>query len=442
MGIKAIEARYRELTPKSLKLFEEGREVNAGASKGAYFYPPYPITWRRGSGCELDDVDGRTYIDFCNHHTAQVLGHNHPAVVVAVRGQLSEGIALGGPTGVETKMAQHMCDRVKSLDRVRFVNSGTEATLHAIRLARQFTGKPKIAKFEGGYHGSHDAVEVSTSPSLDDVGEADEPNAVPTAGGMAPRAHEDVVVLPYDDDENVERLLSRYRDELACVIMDPKAGIIPQRHEFVRRVWEITRELGMLMIFDEIVGFRQARGGLQSYMEIEPDLSCYGKIVGGGFPVGAFGGRADVMDQLDNTKGGATVFQSGTHSSHAVAMAAGLATMEQLTDEAHVHMNGLGIRLKKGLDALFEKIGMTAHVVVTGSVFSIHFGVERVRTYRDMARSDKDTAKAVFLSLITQGYYLSQGMAMNAICLPTEEKHIDGLVEAIGKAVEEAKIED
>ncbi len=391
MGLKAIEARYQELTPASRELFEEGREVNAGASKGAYFYPPYPITWRRGSGCELDDVDGRTYIDFCNHHTAQVLGHNHPAVVIAVRSQLSEGIALGGPTGIETRMAQHMCDRVKSVERVRFVNSRTEATLHAIRLARQFTGKPKIAKFEGGYHGSHDAVEVSTSPSLDDAGEADEPNAVPTAGGMAPRAHEDVVVLPYDDEESIERLLSRHRDELACV---------------------------------------------------EPDLSCYGKIVGGGFPVGAFGGRADLMDQLDNSKGSATVFQSGTHSSHAVAMAAGLATMEQLTDDAHVHMNGLGIRLKKGLDALFEKMDVTAHVVVTGSVFSIHFGVEQVRTYRDMARADKEMAKAVFLSLVTQGYYLSQGMSMNAICLPTEERHIDGLVEAVGKAVEELRIED
>lgn len=438
MSIEKIEKRYRELTPKSSELFEEGREVNAGASKGAYYYPPYPLTFRRGLGCELDDVDDRTYIDFGNHHTAQVLGHNHPAVVLAVRSQLSDGIALGGPTGVETRIAQHMVDRVKSIERIRFVNSGTEATLHAIRLARQFTGKGKIAKFEGGYHGSHDAVEISVAPSLEDAGDAQEPNAVPAAGGMAPHAHLDTMVLPYDDDEGVERLLSRHRDELGCVIMDPKAGIFPQRPEFVQRVREVTRDLGVLMIFDEIVGFRQARGGLQSHYDIVPDLTCYGKIIGGGFPVGAFGGRADVMDQLDNTQGKATVFQSGTHSSHAVAMAAGLATMEQLTDEAIAHINGLGARLKAGLDKLFEKRGVTAYVVVQGSVFSIYFGIKEVRTYRDTIQADKNLSRAVHLSLLNQGFFLSQGMGMNAICLPTQEEHVDGLVEAMGLAIEEA----
>ena len=441
MGIEAIEERYRALTPTSMQLFEEGREVNAGPSKGAYYYPPYPLTFRRGSGIDLEDMDGRTYVDFGNHHTAQVLGHNHPAVVIAVRSQLSDGIALGGPTGGETKIAQHMCDRVASVERIRFVNSGTEATLHAIRLARQFSGKPKIAKFEGGYHGSHDAVEISVAPSLEDAGDEREPTAVPTAGGMAPHAAEDTVVLPYNDEESLEGLLSRHRDELACVIMDPKAGIISLRPEFVRRVREVTQELGMLMIFDEIVGFRQARGGLQSYYEIKPDLSCFGKIIGGGFPVGAFGGRADVMDLVDNTKG-ASVFQSGTHSAHAVAMAAGLATLEQLTDDAHAHLNGLGTRLKGGLDTLFNDRGIVANVVVMGSVFSIHFGVESVMTYRDLARSDKDKARSVFMSLLNQGYFLSQGMSMNAISFPTQGEHIDALVDAIGRAVEEAGIED
>tara|TARA_Y100000588_G_scaffold387610_1_gene485763 strand:+ start:5017 stop:6339 length:1323 start_codon:yes stop_codon:yes gene_type:complete len=440
MGIEAIEERYRELTPESRELFEEGREVNAGAAKGAYYYAPYPLTFRRGSGCELDDVDGRTYVDFGNHHTAQVLGHNHPAVVIAVRSQLSDGIALGGPMGVETKIAKHMCDRVSSLDRIRFVNSGTEASLHAIRLARQFSGKPKVAKFEGGYHGSHDAVEVSVSPNLEDAGDPREPKAVATAGGMAPHSVDDTIVLPYDDEESLERLLSRHREDLACVIMDPKAGILPQRPEFVRRVRDVTRDLGMIMIFDEIVGFRQARGGLQSHYEIEPDLTCFGKIIGGGFPVGAFGGRADLMDQLDNSKGSSTVFQSGTHSAHAVAMAAGLATLEQLTDDAHAHLNGLGSRLKTGLDKLFGDRGVVAHVVVMGSVFSIHFGIEEVRTYRDMASADKETGLAVFMSLLNQGFFLSQGLGMCAISLPTEGEHIDALVEAIGIALDE--IED
>ncbi len=205
-----------------------------------------------------------------------------------------DGIALGAATGVETRLARMMCERISSVDRIRFVSSGTEATLHAVRLARCFSGRPKIAKFEGGYHGSHDAVEISTTPPLESAGEASEPNAVPSAGGMALHALEDMIVLPYNDEESVERLLSRHRYELACVILDPKAGIIPIRHDFIQRVRAITEELGILLIFDEIVGFRQAKGGLQSHVGVRPDLTCFGKMIGGGFPVGAFGGRADI----------------------------------------------------------------------------------------------------------------------------------------------------
>jgi glutamate-1-semialdehyde 2,1-aminomutase len=418
-------------------MFEDGRSVNAGAAKGAYYFSPYPITLRKAQGSELEDVDGRTYIDFSNHHTSQIMGHNHPAILEAVQSQLTAGIALGAPTGIETRMARLMCERIPSVERVRFVNSGTEATLHAVRLARCFSGKPKIAKFEGAYHGNHDAVEISVAPPLDAAGEASEPNSVPSAGGMAPHAAEDTIVLPYHDEENVERLLLRHRDELACVMLDPKAGILPIKADFMRRVREITKELGILLIFDEIVGFRQARGGLQSTVGIQPDLTCYGKIVGGGFPVGAYGGRGDIMDLVDNSEGPASVFQSGTHSGHAVAMAAGIATLEGLTDDAYAHLNGLGDRLKEGLDRLFRDRAVTAQVVVTGSVFGIHFGVSRLNSYRDFARSDKSMAHAVFLSLLNQGYFLAQGVFMCAISLPTQKEHIDGLITAVGNAIDE-----
>jgi glutamate-1-semialdehyde 2,1-aminomutase len=438
MSLESIEAEYRDRTPTSLRLFEEGRSVNAGASKGAYYFPPYPLTLRRASGCELEDVDGHTYIDFSNHHTSQVIGHNHPAIVDAVQAQMANGIAMGAPTGIETKMARLMCDRVASLDRVRFVNSGTEATLHAIRLARCFSGKPTVAKFEGAYHGSHDAVEISVAPSLDTVGDSTDPVSVPTAGGMSPHAHEDTIVLPYHDEESVERILSRHRDELACVMLDPKAGIIPIRPDFMRRVREITQELGILLIFDEIVGFRQAKGGLQSKVGIKPDLTCFGKIIGGGFPVGAFGGRADLMDLTDNTEGPASVFQSGTHSGHAVAMAAGIATLETLTDEAYDHLDGLGQRLKTGLDQWCADKGIVAQTVATGSVFGIHFGIDQLENYRDFASADKALAHAMFLSLINQGYFLAGGLSMCAISLPTQESHIDGLISAIGTAYDDA----
>ena len=438
MSLHTIESTYRDRTPTSLRMFEDGRAVNAGAAKGAYYFSPYPITFKRANGCDLEDVDGNTYIDFSNHHTSQVLGHNHPAILEAVQGQLEEGIALGGPTGIETRAARLMCDRVASLDRVRFVNSGTEATLHAVRLARRFSGKPMIAKFEGAYHGSHDAVEISVAPSLDVAGDASEPNAIPTAGGMSPSAHEETIVLPYHDLESVERILSKHRDQLACVMLDPKAGIIPISSAFMRRVREITKELGILLIFDEIVGFRQGTGGLQAHAGIEPDLTCYGKIIGGGFPVGAYGGRADVMDLVDNSDGPAGVFQSGTHSGHAVAMAAGIAALETLTETAYDHLNDLGRRLKRGLDDMFTDKGITAQTVATGSVFGIHFGIDRLETYRDFASADKAFAHAVFLSLINQGYFPAQGMFMCAISLPTQESHINGLIAAVSVACDEA----
>ncbi len=438
MSRETIEARYRELTPTSRQMFEDGRSVNAGAAKGAYYFAPYPITLRRGKGCVLEDVDGRSYVDFSNHHTAQVLGHNHPAILEAVKRQLADGIALGAAMGVETRLARMMCKRVSSVERIRFVNSGTEATLHAIRLARCFSGRPKVAKFEGGYHGSHDAVEISTAPPLESAGEAAEPNAVPSTGGMALRALEDTIVLPYNDEESVERLLLRHRDELACVILDPKAGIIPIRHDFIQRVRAITEELGILIILDEVVGFRQVKGGLQSHVGVRPDLTCFGKMIGGGFPIGAFGGRADIMDLLDNSGGSSPVFQSGTHSSHAVAMATGIATLESLTDEAYAHLNRLGNRLKTGLDGLFADRGVVAQVVVTGSVFSIHFGIDRLHNYRDLAQSDKAMVHAVFLSLLNQGYFSGNGLNMCAISLPTRDNHIDGLISAVGNALDEA----
>ncbi len=434
-----LEESYCADSPRSQELFERARKVMPGGAKGAYFHQPYPLTMERGEGCYLYDVEGQQYVDFANHHTVQVLGHNYPAVVEAVQKQMVRGIALGGPVGVETELCEEMCRRVASLDRIRFCNSGTEATLHAIRLARGFSGRPKIAKFEGGYHGSHDVVEVSSSPALDKVGSETAPNPVPSAGGMSPHAVKEVVVLPYNDEASVEKLVVQHRDELACVIFDTKAGILPQRKEFVQFVREITRENDLLLILDEIVGFRVGTGGLQEYYGITPDLTTYGKVVGGGFPVGAFGGQADIMDLLDSTRGSTGFFQSGTFSAHPITMTAGLATLRQLTPDAFAYLNGLGDRLRTGLNDLFARNNIAAKAVNTGSVFSIHFTGEDLINYRSLARTDKAIAHRVFLSLLEQGYFLSHGLSMNALSLPTETSHVEGLIDAVEKAVEQAK---
>ena len=430
-----LEERYRVGSPRSKELFERACKTMPGGVKGAYFHQPYPLTMSQGDGCYVYDVEGRKFTDFANHHSTMILGHNHPAVIEVVQEQLERGIALGAAMGIETELSGEMCRRISSVNRIRFCNSGTEATLHAIRLARGFSGRTKIAKFEGGYHGSHDIVEVSVSPSLEKAGVETMPNSIPTTGGISPYATEEVVVLPYNDEVSIEKLITRHRDELACVIFDPKAGVLPLRKEFVQFVRETTREHDVLLIFDEIVGFRVGQGGLQEYYGILPDLTTYGKIIGGGFPVGAFGGRADIMDLLDNTHENTGFSQSGTFSGHPVVMAAGLATLKQLTPEVFAHLNELGNQLCHGLNDLFFRKNVSAQAINIGSVFSIHFTGEVLTNYRSLARTNKEMTHRLFLSLLEQGYFLSHGLSMNAISSPMNPVHIDGLIEAIGKIV-------
>ena len=435
--IDSIEERYRAGSSKSREYFERGLATMPGGAKGAYFYAPYPLAMERGKGCYLYDLDGRQFVDFACHHTTQILGHKHPAVIQAIEKQMERGIALGAHAGVEAEIAEEMCRRVKSLERLRFCNSGTEATLHAVRLARGFSGRSKIAKFEGGYHGSHDVVEVSVAPPLDKAGPATAPVSVSSAGGASPHAREEVVVLPYHDKASVERLLNENREELACVIFDPQAGIMTLNKDFVQFLREITRKLNVLLIFDEIVGFRVGWGGLQEAYSISPDLTTFGKLVGGGFPVGAFGGRADIMNLLDNTSGRTGFSQSGTFSAHPLAMVAGMATLEQLTPEAFNRLNGLGERLFTGLRNLFRERGVDAQVVGLGSVFSIYFTDQEAVNYRNIATADKDISHCIFLSLLQQGYFLSHKLAMSSISLALDESHIDGLIDAMGQAVKE-----
>lgn len=433
-----LEVNYRAASPRSRAHFERAQSVMPGGVKGAYYYRPYPLSMERGDGCYLYDVDGRRYIDFTNHHTAQILGHNHPAVNTAIEAQVSRGIALGAPTGIEVELAEEMCRRVPSLDCVRFCNSGTEATLHAIRLARAFTGRSKIAKFEGAYHGSHDAVEISVSPPLDKAGPESMPTAVASAGGIAPHAVDDIVVLPYNDEVAVERLITNHRNELACVLFDPKPHAIPQSTEFVRSLEEIARKNNIVFILDEIVSFRLASGGFQELAGINPDLTTYGKTIGGGFPVGGFGGRTDIMELLDSTgRQQGRLFQSGTFSAHPVVMAAGLATLQQLTADAYAHLDRLGVRLRDGLASLFSHKRIPVQVVGLGSLFGIHFLEGEIRNYRDLVQKDTATAYNFFLSLLGQGFFLTSNLDFNALSLPMKERHVDELIAATERAVEQ-----
>ena len=311
----ALEAEYRNATPSSLAQWERGRPVMPGGIiKGAYWNPPYPLYVDHADGCYLWDLDSRKYVDFANHNTAMILGHSHPAVVEAVQRELERGIGLGEPTSLDADMAEEITKRIPSVEKVRFTGSGTESSMHATRIVRAVTGKPKVAKFEGAYHGSHDALEVSVSPPLDGAGPADSPAAVGSWEGMARGSEEDVVVLPYNQRESVELILREHEEDLAAVFYDGKPGMLDVPDEFTRFVRDITRELGLLLVMDEVVSFRAGYSGYQGVCGIEPDLTIFGKIIGGGLPVGAIGGRADLMDVLDNSGGTGRLGQSGTFS--------------------------------------------------------------------------------------------------------------------------------
>ena len=291
VSIEALEADYAARNPRSRRQYELGRTVMpGGVAKGAYFSKPYPLFLVSGEGCYVTTLDGQLLLDCANHHTAGVLGHRHPAVMEAVREQLARGVALGGPTTIEYELAQEMTERVPSLERVRFAGSGGEAAQNVLRLVRGWTGRQKIAKFEGAFHGRVDALEISVSPPLDQAGAHAAPQAVPQGRGFVRGAAEDTVILPYNRPEAVARLLERHRDELAAVWLDPRAGILDADREFIRYMRRITADLDLLLVMDEVVSFRVGPGGLQAQCDIRPDLTTFGKIIGGGFPIGAFGG--------------------------------------------------------------------------------------------------------------------------------------------------------
>ena len=432
----ALEESYIASSPRSREMFQQAAATMPAAAKGAYFHKPYPLSMDRGEGCYVWDVDGRRFTDFVNHHTGQIIGHRNPSVMAAIEEQLTKGIVLGAPVGTEAELAAEICRRVESVESVRFTNSGTEATLHLVRLVRGITGRTKIAKFEGGYHGQHDAVEFSVGPPLDQAGPATAPVAVPQVKGMAPRAAEEILILPYNDPESVQRLIEQHKDELACVMFDPKAGIMPQKAEFVQFVRQVTEDNDILMVFDEIVGFGTGVGGLQTRFGVKPDLTSFAKVIGGGFPVGAFGGRADLMERFDTSKGNTGFFQSGTYCGHPVTMAAGLASLTVLDEEAFAHLEGLAVRLCSGLNALFKDADFPAQAVHDGPVFSVHFTTEELLNYRALSGAKKELVTPSYMLLLEEGYSMCYAMAMSAVSVPMETEHVDGLVAAIGRTLE------
>ena len=429
---------YRRRTPKSRAQWERGVPVMpGGVIKGAYWSPPYPHYVAKAEGCHVWDIDGNRYVDFGNHHSAMMLGHSHPDVIAAVQREVERGLGLGGPTELEAEIAEEITSRFPSIDKVRFCNSGTEASLHATRLVRAKTGRPKIAKFEGGYHGSHDALEVSAAPPLDRAGPADSPSAVAAWEGMSRSAEEDAVILPYSDRESVELILREQKDEIAGVFYDAKPSSWEVSEDFTRFIRDITSELGIPMVMDEVVSFRSGPGGAQGLAGVEPDVTIFGKAFGGGFPIGAIGGKDEYMEMLDNTGEPTGLSQSGTFSGNSFTLAAGLATIRGLTPEVYAHVDRLRGRLHEGLVDVFDRAGVPSRVVSAGAGLHFYMTDRPITDYRSATTlPDHDLAGRIDLALFLKGYSMSGGIGVT-ISAPVQDEHIDGFLSAMAEVLPE-----
>ncbi len=398
---------YAAITPASRRCAGEAAGyLPGGDSRSPLFHAPYPLAFEEGRGCRVVDLDGNELLDFTGNHSSLIHGYGHPLLLEAVADQLRKGTAFPGLTRPQLEFARQLCERVESLDLVRFTNSGSEATLQAVRAARAYTGRHLVAKIEGGYNGSWDEVMVSTHPSAEKAGDVERPAAVPAAEGLAPRVENDVLVLPFNEEAATRRLLEERGPSIAAVIVEPvlgSAGMIPADAQYLRALREITRRLGIVLVFDEVISFRVAYGGAQQLYGVSPDLTCLGKAIGGGLPLGVVGGRSDIMAVFDPSEQPPRVPHPGSYNANPLSLVAGSASLELLTQTEVDRLNRHGDALRSELRAAFAEAGLAVEVTGLGSLFGVHFVLRPVKSYRDALRSDKDLRHRLFLGLIGEG---------------------------------------
>lgn len=360
-----------------------------------------PVFFTAGSGAWLTDADGRRYIDYVGSWGPMILGHGFPAVVAAVRAQAERALGFGAPTELEIQLAEAVIERVPGIERVRMVNSGTEATMSAIRLARGFTGRDLIVKFTGCYHGHSDALLVKAGSGVLTLG-------LPNSPGVPAAVASQTLTLPFNQLEPLADAFRQYPDAIAAVIVEPVAGnmgCIPPEEGFLAGLRELTEQAGAVLIFDEVMtGFRVARGGAQALYGVTPDLTTLGKVIGGGLPVGAFGGRADIM-RLVAPEG--SVYQAGTLSGNPLAMVAGLTMLEHLTDAVYARLSTATSDLVSGLETAARRHGIPVYATQVCGMFSIFFSEERITSYDAVARSDVARFNQFFHAMLDEGIYLA-----------------------------------
>ncbi|MGQ9507203.1 MAG: aspartate aminotransferase family protein [Candidatus Bathycorpusculaceae bacterium] len=392
---------YVSKTPKSKTLYERAKRVlPSGVSYAIRYFEPYPFYVAKAKGSKLYDVDGNSYIDFWLGHTALILGHSPPTVVKAVKKQIENGTHYGTSHELEIALAEQVTKMIPSAKMVRFTNSGTEANMYAIRLARAYTGRSKIAKFEGGWHGGYDALHVAVKPPLD----------VQESAGLTRGALQDTIVLPYNNLQGVGEKLKN--EEVAAILIEPVLGVggsVFAEKEFLKGLRELCDEKGTLLIVDEVItGFRLAPGGVEQYFGVKPDITVLGKILGGGFPIGAFCGPTEIMERVDTLRYQRPQysFHGGTFTANPITMTAGLATLKILEDGTLINrLNKLGDKIREQLKEAFEAKSIDVQVAGTGSIFNVHFTKEELKDVNAVFRADRKKLAEYHLKLIANGVF-------------------------------------
>jgi glutamate-1-semialdehyde 2,1-aminomutase len=410
-----------------------------GNTRHSVALSPYPVFLASGSGCRVTDVEGEERIDFLNNFTSLIHGHADPDVTAAAQARIALGTAFAAPTELDVELAELLVERVPTIQQVRFCNSGSEAVMLAVKLARACTGRAKIAKIEGAYHGLYDYAQVSQFSSDASWGPATRPSSVLDAGA-APSAASEVVVLPLNAADVCDRLIDEHRDQLAAVLIDALPlglSLVPPQPGFLERLRELTRRHGILFIADEILNFRLGYHGLFHDLGIQPDVTCLGKIIGGGFPVGAVGASADLMKAFDHRRAGA-VHHGGTYNGNPVTMAAGLATMRKMTPEAFARLDALGDSLRLQLTAMLRARGIAGQVFGRGSLFAVRLTQHELRDWRSISRhvASEPIYGKLCHEMLGRGILMSQRGIVGTLSTPMGPAEIGAFVVALDDALQ------
>lgn len=418
----------------------EAKVVPGGSMRAASWFKPHPPYAARGEGCFIVDIDGRRIMDCANNFFSLIHGHAFPPVLAAVQEAMVKGTAFGMPTESEIMLAETLAARNPRLEQTRFCNSGTEAVLAAVKAARAITGRERIAKFEGCYHGAYDWIEVSLDPTPANWNDENgNPASIGTNAGTPESVLREVVVLPYDDPQRCAEILRREGPTLAAVILDPhasRAGAVPMSRETTAVVQEACRRDGALLIVDEVISFRLGFSGASPLFGLQPDLVTTAKIIGGGLPIGAVSGSAKLMSVFNHADGKPKVSMGGTFSGNPLSMAAGLASLANYDQAAVGRLNGLGDLLRNKVHDGFEKAGIKAHVSGLGSLFRLHLGAAKVTGYRSAYAGPEtsQTLKNIHRGMLDEGILLTPNCS-GALSTPMSETEVSRLADTLGAVV-------